>query len=152
LQGIIKIGLVIFCLTILLGCRSNKVGGTIPVYMDKYVSTTEERRIEIEDELKGYIIKYQKAYDCNNKDYKYNATAIVSVDSELVTIYDYCQQYSFKAGDKVKIKRAEIQNSQWSIREIIEPFPKSSNNYGYWQCISCKYKNAFGNIELIKLN
>ena len=139
----------IFCLIILFGCRSNRVGGTIPVFMDKYVSTTEERRIEIQEELKGHIIKYQKAYDCNNNEYKYNATAIVSVNSEFITIYDYCQQYPFEPGDNVKINRAEVQNPQWTIREIYEPFPKSSNNYGYWQCISCKYKNAVGSIELI---
>ena len=49
------------------------------------------------EELEGYIIKYQKTYDCNDKDQKYNATAIVSVKSEFLTIYDYCQQYVFKA-------------------------------------------------------
>ena len=115
---------------------SKRVGGTIPVFMDDYVSTTAERRIELKEELSGYIVKYQKSYDCNHELYKYNATAIVSVNSELITIYDYCQQHEFKPGDEVKINHSQNFNSEWTTREIYEPFSKSSDNYGYWRCIS----------------
>lgn len=132
-------------------CKSSKVGGTIPVFMDEYVSTTAERRLELTEEIEGYIIKYQKAYDCNHDFYKYNATAIISYDSGFITIYDFCQQRDFKKGDKVIVKPLEEVIQEWSLREILEPLPKSSENYGFWQCVSCKYNNAFGSIELAKI-
>ena len=131
-------------------CFSNRVGGTIAVFQDEYISTTGERRFVLKDEIEGYIIKYQKAYDCNDEFYKYNATAIVSSNSQFITIYDYCQRTELKKGDKVIIKPSEVYNEEWTIREILEPFPKESEHYGYWQCVSCRYKNAFGSIELKK--
>ena len=134
------------------GCKSTHVGGTIPVFMDEYVSTTAERRFNLTKEIEGYIIKYQKAYDCNHDFYKYNATAIISYDSKFITIYDYCQQTEFNKGDKVKVKPLAEVNKDWTVREILEPLPKFSENYSYWQCVSCKYNNTFGTIELVNTN
>lgn len=147
---IYELVIIFLVLFILNGCSFKKGGGVIPIYMDEYVSTTAERRIKLTKDIEGFIIKYQKAYDCNHEFYKYNATAIISYQSEFITIYDYCQQYEFKKGDKVVIRPTEEVNKEWTIREIFEPMPKSSENYGYWQCVSCKYKNSFGTIELIE--
>jgi len=55
---------------------------------------------------------------------------------------------NLQKGDKVIIKPSEPVNDKWYIREIYEPFPRESKNFGYWKCISCKYQNMFGNIEL----
>ena len=41
-------------------------------------------------------------------------------------------------------------NEERYTREIYKQLPKSSNNFGKWQCISCKYDNAFGTIEKVK--
>ena len=131
-------------------CIPRKSGGAIPMLMDEYLSTTEERRFILTEDIKGLIVKYQKSYDCDHDYYKYNATAIISSNSEFITIYDYCQQKEFKPGDRVIIRRTQNVKSDWTVREISEPLPKSSEKYGYWQCLSCKYPNAFGAIELVK--
>ena len=146
----IKLGPILSIVFLVTSCISNRGGGTIPIFIDEFVETTAERRVEIKTELEGHIIKYQKAYDCNHEFYKYNATAIISTHSELITIYDYCQQQDFKPGDKVRISHPQKVNSEWSVREIYEPLPQSSGKHGYWYCVSCKYKNAFGQIQLIK--
>ncbi|MFT4536232.1 MAG: hypothetical protein ACI9P5_003608 [Saprospiraceae bacterium] len=141
--------IIILALTIQ-SCISSSGGGAIPLLMDEFVSSTNDRRFELNGDLEGLIVKYQKSHDCDHEFYKYNATAIISINAELITIYEYCQQQNFKPGDKVRIKNPQTVNAQWSIREINEPLPKSIENYGYWQCISCKYANAFGTIELIE--
>lgn len=146
---IYEVLIIFLVLVILNGCSFKRVGGAIPVFVDEYVLTTAERRIKLSDNIEGFIIKYQKSYDCNHEFYKYNATAIISYQSEFITIYDYCQQYEFKKGDKVVIRPSEEGNKEWTIREIYEPLPKSSKNYVLWHCVSCKYKNSFGTIELI---
>jgi len=88
---------IILCLILitLSSCLLNRKNGTIPVFLDEYVSTTEERRFELEEIIEGYIIKYQKSYDCNHKFYQYNATAIISYKSNFITVYDYCGQAEF---------------------------------------------------------
>ena len=143
------LNLIMAFLLILSSCRTGKMGGALPLYMDEFVSTTKERRFKLKEEIEGHIIEYQRSYDCINDSILYNATAIIKSESDFLTIYDYCQQKEFKKGDKVIVKSIEIEKKEYYVREINRPFSQNSGNYGYWQCISCKYKNAFGKIELI---
>ena len=80
---------------------NRKMGGAIPVYMDEYVSTTEQRRFELNQIMYGEIIVYQKSYDCNNESIIYNATAIIKVDDQFFTIYQPCLYSEFSEGDQV---------------------------------------------------
>jgi len=138
--------LIVFLLS---NCSFAKRGGTIPVFMDEFVNTTVERRFELDIELTGQIIEFQKPYDCNNDSILYNVTAIVNVDNEKFTIYIPCSQESFSKDDEVKISPIELTELDHSAREIYKPFPKDSKHYPYWECSSCKCRNTFGVIEMI---
>jgi hypothetical protein len=139
--------ILLFMLIAILSCN-RKMGGAIPVYMDEYVSTTEQRRFQLEQIMKGQIVDYQKSYDCNNDSILYNATAIVKVDNDFFTIYQPCQQSEFLEGDEVVISPIKISEKEYTAREIYKPFSKDSENYPYWECKSCIYKNTYGQIEL----
>jgi hypothetical protein len=127
---------------------NRKMGGAIPVYMDEYVSTTEQRRFQLNQIMYGQIIDYQKSYDCNNDSIIYNATAIIKVGNQFFTIYQPCLNTEFAEGDEVVIRPLKLSEKEYTTREIYKPFPKNSENYPYWECKSCKYKNTYGQIKL----
>lgn len=127
---------------------NRKMGGAIPAYMDEYVSTTDQRRFQLNQTIYGQIIDYQKSYDCNNDSIIYNATAIINVDNELFTIYEPCQTSGFAEGAEVVVLPLNLSDKEYTAREIYKPFPKNSENYPYWECKSCKYKNSYGQIKL----
>jgi len=122
----------------------------LPVFLDEFVQTTEERSFIIMDELTGIIIRHQIGYPCNNEKNIYNSTSIVKLNSgDTITIYTPCRLNDFHKNDQVIIRPMKYDTTKgWTKREILVQFSKRSNNYPYYQCISCRYSNTIGEITL----
>jgi hypothetical protein len=145
---IIKQIISLILLTSSISCKTKSNGGAIPVFIDEYSFTSDKRFFELTTELSGTIIKYQKAYDCKDS-VLYNSTSIIKlINNDTITVYSPCLRDSFNIGDKVIIKQIKYEKNKVGCRDIEVPFPKDSKYYGYYQCISCRYKNTTGMVHL----
>lgn len=137
----------ILILTLLLISCKVKYAGTIPMHMDEFILTTEERTFELDNYLTGNLIRYQPSYECTNDTIAYNSTSIIKLENgDTVTVYSPCEQQAFEPGTLVTVEQPDLsgRSIQQTKREIIEQFPKKHPNYPYWECISCKYPNTVG--------
>jgi len=145
---IISNALTILLTLVIVSCSFGRKGGTIPVYQDQYVLTTNERFFKLEDTLFGIVLFHQKAYPCDIDTIICNSTTIIElVDGDTITVHTPCNIVELRSGDIVTITPLEYdQTKHWNKREILKQFPKKSQNYPYYQCISCLYKNTVGKI------
>jgi hypothetical protein len=134
---------------LLINCKA-KYAGTIPMYMDEFILTTQERTFELNNNLTGNMIRFQPSYDCMNDTIAYTSTSIIKLASgDTVTVYSPCEQQPFEPGALLTVEKSNLDRRliQQTKREIIEQFPKKHPNYPYWECISCKYPNTIGTLK-----
>ena len=141
-----------FSLSILIifltSCKS-RYAGFIPVHTYEYILTNKEREFELEEIIKGTLIRFQPSYDCTIDSIAYNSTALIQMDNgDTVTVYSPCQQQELIAGIPITVEKPDTNGRriQKNKREIIEQFPKQHLNYSKWEYISCKYPNTVGRI------
>lgn len=144
----------LFCIVLLgialAGCISRNRAGTLPVFMDPYILTTDERFFELSSHQTGTIIQHQSAFPCSIDSIIYNSTSIIKVASgDTITVYSPCLSIGFEPGAAVEIIPLAIdQAKSWNKREILRQFPKKSEHYPYYRCVSCPYKNTIGMVSL----
>jgi hypothetical protein len=135
------------------GCATSNKGGAIPMYFDEFIFTTEDRYFELSNELFGTVLDYQAAYPCIYDSIIYNSTTVVELETgDTITVYTPCCQDEIPYGSKVIVSPISYNHEyRWTKREINKPFPKKSENYPYWECISCKYKNTIGKVTFANI-
>ena len=129
----------------LVGCRT---GGTFPVLLNPNARISEKVTFEVTGELEGMILKYQKSFPCNNDSIIYNSTSIIVLMSlDTITVYTPCENSELKPGTVVKITPSHDSRKLPVKREIFERPKRSSINYPYWKCRSCKYPSTIGKLK-----
>ena len=125
-------------------CSPKHKGGILPIFLDDYVQTTDERFFELKGELTGTLVNYQKAFECKDSTL-YNSTSIIKLASnDTITVYSPCLTTSFEVGKKVTVREIEFGKKIVGQREIYVQFPKKNKNYPNWLCVSCRYPNTIG--------
>ena len=126
---------------------SCKPAGVLPIKLDDYMTSTNERSFEMKNELYGNLLQYQASYPCTDST-SYNATSVVQLDrGDTITVYTPCLANNFNLNTRVVIQPYRDDVMLKTNKEIMIQASKNSSDYPYWLCFSCRFPNTIGIIS-----
>ena len=136
--------LAVFISILVLSCACSRKACMLPMYIDDYTFTTEERYFTLNEPISGVVISHQIAYPCVNDSIISNSTSIIKLDSgDTITVYTPCFTEDLDTGDSVMISNSSYnKNFMRTKREILRQFPKKSDLIFYLFSFCISLSNA----------